>query len=247
MAGLRKVGVADAFTVSNGVCGALAIYFLLTSGRDITLGSALILLGFVFDGADGWAARRWGTKHDKGRLLDSASDAVTFCAAPAMMTWVVFRGALEWAAFDLAVLLTAVLMASLGWVRLYRFTTGGHKLDDFRGLATPATAFLALTACHVLNPDRWDPEVVSVVAVAFLLAASLLMVAPVDYPKLRGRAGVAFAVAVVVGLAAIGLMRATDAEGTATAFRVLAVAALGLVVAYVLGGPVYLRLRRRRG
>ncbi len=245
--GLRKVGVADVLTISNGACGVLAIFFLLTQGRDITLGSALILLGFVLDGADGWAARRWGTKHDMGRHLDSISDAITFCAAPAVMVWVVFRGDLDKVTFDLLVLLTSVLMVALGWVRLYRFTTAGYKADNFRGLATPAMAFLALIASHVLNPDRWDSSLVSIVAIVVLLVASLLMVAPLEYPKLRGRTGAVFAIAVVVGLLAIGLMRATEAEGTSTAFRVLAVASLGLVLGYVLLGPAYVRLRRRDG
>jgi phosphatidylserine synthase len=179
--------------------------------------------------------------------MDSVSDAVTFCAAPAVMVWVVFRTALDGAAFDLLVLLTSVLMAVLGWVRLYRFTMGGHKLDNFRGLATPAMAFMAIIVCHVLNPDRWGEPLVSVVAIATLLVASLLMVAPVDYPRLRGRTGAVFAIAVVVGLVAIGLMRAVEAEGTSTAFRVLAVASLGLVSGYVLLGPAYVGLRRRDG
>ena len=98
--GIRKAGVADALTVSNGVCGIIAIYLLITQAPDITYGSALILLGFVFDGADGWAARRFGTKHEYGRHLDSVSDAITFCAAPAVMVAVVFTGGFDGDAFD---------------------------------------------------------------------------------------------------------------------------------------------------
>jgi CDP-diacylglycerol--serine O-phosphatidyltransferase len=232
-------------TISNGVSGLFAIYFLVTQGRDITLGSALILLGFVFDGADGWAARRFGTKHDMGRHLDSVSDAITFCAAPAVMVFVVFAGALEGAAFAALVLATSVLMVALGWTRLYRFSTVGHRLPHFLGLATPAMAFLAIMVSHILNPDRWEDEVVSVVAVVIMLVASLLMLAPVRYPKLRGRTAAVLATALLVSLAAISVMREVDVSGTDTAFRVLAVAALGMVCGYVLLGPVYMALRKR--
>ena len=92
---IKKVGVADILTMSNGLCGLLAIFFFATQGSDITIGSALILLGFVFDGADGWAARRFGTKHDFGRHLDSISDGITFCAAPAAMVYVTFTGGMD--------------------------------------------------------------------------------------------------------------------------------------------------------
>ena len=242
---MRKVGVADVLTISNGVSGLFAIYFLITQARDITLGSALILLGFVFDGADGWAARRFGTKHDLGRHLDSISDAITFCAAPAVMVFVVFTGSLDSVAFDALVLATAILMIALGWTRLFRFSTVGYRLPHFLGLATPAMAFLAIMVSHILNPDSWDDEVVSVVAVIILLVASLLMLAPVRYPKVRGRTAAVLAVALLVCLAVIGVMRELDVSGPDTAFRVLAVAALAMVCGYVLLGPVHMAFGKK--
>lgn len=256
---IGKLGVADALTIGNGLCGVAAIVLLLREGRlhpwhaDITLGSALILLGFVLDGADGWAARRWGTKHDLGRHLDSISDAITFCAAPAVMVSVVFHDATHstWGPevyFNSLVLLTSASMLVLGIVRLHRFTTKGYRLPHFTGLATPAMAFLAILVCHILGPQRWEDFETrpAIAAVLIMLAASLLMVAPVRYPKLRGRAGVVFAAGVLLGLVSIGVMRASGAEGTSAAFRALSLSALGLVLAYVLLGPVWMAMREMR-
>ena len=256
---IGKLGVADALTIGNGLCGAAAIVLLAREGRlhpwsaDITLGSALIVLGLVLDGADGWAARRFGTKHGYGRHLDSVSDAITFCAAPAVMVWVVFHGAVDeyWddtRAFELLILLASGMMVVLGWTRLYLYTTKGYLRAHFTGLATPAMALLAVLACHILGPPRWEGEEggPAIIALHVMISASLLMVAPVRYPRLRGRAGAVFAVGVVLGLAAIGAMRASGAEGTSTAFRALSLAALGLVVAYVLLGPVWMGLMDRR-
>jgi len=207
------------------------------------MGTTLILLGFVFDGADGWAARRFGTKHDMGRHLDSISDAITFCAAPAVLVAVVFTDALDSAAFDAFVLLTAVLMVGLGWFRLYRFTTVGYQHEHFTGLASPAMAFLAIMVCHILYPGRWDDDVVSLVAVLIMFTAALLMVAPVRYPKVRGRTAVLLAVGVVVALVVIGVMREMDVPGTDALFRAMAVAALAMVSGYVLFGPVWMASR----
>ncbi len=247
---LRLAGVADVFTVANGLCGLLAIYFFATEGTDITIGSALVLLGFVFDGVDGWAARRFGTKHDFGRVLDSVSDAITFCAAPAAMVYVTFTGAMDdlevvpaatAAAFDGLVLGTSLSMVALGWTRLWRFTRRGYLMPHFCGLATPAMAFLAIMVCHILSPQFDVNKVPSIplVAMCILFLASILMVAPVAYPKVRGRMAIAFSVVVVSGLAVIGVMRYLDVEGTFHVYRAVSVLALAVVTGYILLGPVY--------
>jgi CDP-diacylglycerol--serine O-phosphatidyltransferase len=253
---LRLVGVADVLTMANGLCGILAIYLFAIQGSDITFGSALILLGFVFDGVDGWAARRFGTKHDFGRVLDSVSDAITFCAAPAAMAYVTFTGALDvvegaspmasWA-FDGFVIGTSLSMVALGWTRLWRFTVEGYRHPHFLGLATPAMAFLAIMVCHILNPVfdvnqvLWAP----VTGVTVLFVASLLMVAPVAYPRVRGRTAVAFAVLVVAGLATIGVLRWLDVGWTFTLYRAVSALSLALVAGYILLGPAYMSMTSR--
>jgi hypothetical protein len=73
------------------------------------------------------------------------------------------------------------------------------------------------------------------------------MVAPVGYPKVRGRTGALFAACVLGGLAVIGVMREYDVEGTGTAFRAVSLAGLGLVAGYVLLGPLYVAHQRRGG
>jgi len=248
---LRLVGVADILTMSNGLCGLLAIFFFATRGSDITIGSALILMGFVFDGADGWAARRFGTKHDFGRHLDSISDAITFCAAPAAMVFVTFTGALEdiegvpsrtTAILDGLVLGTTLSIVTLGLTRLWRFTNEGYRHSDFSGLATPAMAFLAIMVCHILNPvfDENQTVMAQLTAVTILGVASLLMVAPVGYPKIGGRVGILFAIIVVAGLAFIGVLRVLDVGWTFTAYRAISILSLALVTGYILLGPLYM-------
>jgi len=250
---IKKVGVADILTMSNGLCGLLAIFFFATQGSDITIGSALILLGFVFDGADGWAARRFGTKHDFGRHLDSISDGITFCAAPAAMVYVTFTGGMDTAelasartvaVFNGYVTGTSLSIFILGITRLWRFTTEGYRHSHFSGLATPAMAFLAIMVCHILNPvfDENQTVIAQMAAVMILMIASILMVARVSYPKVRGRIAIVFALVVVAGLILIGILRALDVGWTFTAYRAISVMALALVAGYILLGPIYMAL-----
>ena len=175
------------------------------------------------------------------------------------MAYVTFTGALEdvggtsaamASTFDAFVLGTSLSMVALGWTRLWRFTTEGYRRAHFSGLATPAMAFLAIMVCHILNPVFDENQVLAVpmVAVTVLFVASLLMVAPVGYPKVRGRTAVAFALVVVVGLVLIGTMRHLDVEGTFTVYRAASLVSLALVAGYILVGPICMGLDAgRRG
>ncbi len=224
---LRAVSPADLVTLGAGGAGAAAIY-LLAVPRDIPAGSALILLAMLLDGLDGAVARRFGSKHHYGQVLDSISDSVSFCFAPAVLLQATYLASAPF----LLLALASILVASLGVLRLIRFTLWGHKLPTFSGLPTPATALL-LTTLVALFADRWW------ITVGFALVAAILMVSPVPYPKLRGRKGAAFAAVVALGLVGAALGRlAGSSEGQAIG-DLLLIASLGLILAYLVVGPVY--------
>ena len=118
-----------------------------TTGPDITLGTGLIFLGLVFDGMDGAAARRFGTKHDFGRHLDSISDSITFCLAPSVLVAAVFYVPLDGKFVfsvqaltmpaNILVFIAVFCIIIFGFKRLINFTLSGYKLEEFFGLATP--------------------------------------------------------------------------------------------------------------
>ena len=87
---IKLIGIADILTMSNAACGLFAIVAFIWFYPNITYGTGLIFLGLVFDGMDGAAARKFGTKHDFGRHLDSIADACTFVLAPSVLVFVVF-------------------------------------------------------------------------------------------------------------------------------------------------------------
>ena len=158
---LRLISVADVLTMCNGACGILAIISFIIFYPNITIGTGLIFLGLVFDGMDGAAARRFGTKHNFGRHLDSISDSITFCLAPAVLVTVVFYqpvGSVPYFCIktytnplNVMVLLATIFVVFFGWKRLLIFTTAGYKLKNFQGLATPALAFFIIVISHKVN------------------------------------------------------------------------------------------------
>ncbi|NOQ54629.1 MAG: hypothetical protein GQ558_08505, partial [Thermoplasmata archaeon] len=91
----------------------------------------------------------------------------------------------------------------------------------------------------------WEDDVVSLVAVLIMCIAALLMVAPVRYPQVRGRAAVLLMVGMMVALVVIGVMKERDVPGTDDLYRGMTVFALVLVAGYVLLGPVVMVTRAR--
>src|SRR5688572_445798 len=87
---LRSYALADAFTIGNAASGTMAIFLclnFLSGGGDRFLWTAFVLvpLGVVFDGFDGWVARRRGRASLLGADMDSLADVVTFGVAPAVL------------------------------------------------------------------------------------------------------------------------------------------------------------------
>ena len=233
ISGLKKISVADAFTIIGALAGCLAIYFLVTQGGDITLGTSFIILALIMDGCDGAAARKFGTKHDYGRHLDSIADALSFCLAPAVLIYCLYFTGDPMEVQSLFSLVVMILVIALGWTRLYKFSIEGYKLKDFSGLPTPANAFLIVVVAHILG-DLWY------VALPILLVAAILMVAPVPYPKVRGKVAVVLAFAIAISfLIMLAPKVTTPSEQTVMTYEVITFLAFAIILAYVLGGPLY--------
>src|SRR5947209_20422736 len=85
---VRRVSIADVITLANAMVGFVAITYVID--RRWVEASALIIAGVVLDGLDGLAARRWGSKHDRGRYLDSFGHTIRFCIPPALLVYGLF-------------------------------------------------------------------------------------------------------------------------------------------------------------
>jgi len=196
---LRKISIADLATLGNGMCGFFAI--LYTFDRNFLAAYLFILLGASLDGLDGYLARKFASKHNAGRFLDSISDTISFCFAPSFLLYQQFysleRGSALVNAENFLALLSSCLVSLLGLVRLLKFSFIGYKLPFFHGLPTPATAMLAVSLSLAFGPFGilWENYILVLVPMCFF---SLLMVSEIEYPK--PRKGIYLALSLSAGL-----------------------------------------------
>jgi len=211
-----RLGVADAVTLANAVVGVVAMTAAVLG--EVQLVARLILLAAVADGVDGIVARRYGGT-EVGPSLDSMADIVSFGTVPALFVFAAARD--EWALTDEPGLYAAaagvaslVVVLSLARTALYTVYVGEEEnrpgIQNTLASSLLAAAYLAgLTAVPAL--------------LAGAVVLSLLMVAPVPYPKLLARD------ALVMGFVQMGAVLLPTA--LARVFpRVLLVGALAYLV-----------------
>lgn len=259
MGTLAKTSPGDVFTLANGALGFLAITYIVDG--SFLVATALLLLSMMMDGLDGLMARKFGSKHTMGQVLDSISDSISFAIAPAALIYAEFHDPGNGLVFEdlegAAVLVCAIAVVSAGLFRLARFSAGGYKLGHFVGMPAPAAALLILLMCLLFGategtePSRYyfafGQE--SWVVFAAALASSYLMVSRVKYPKMRGWMNAVAAVALLLALLPItaGLALVGDQDLYTASSRTAASAALALMLLYVLGGPIYEKLEGDKG
>lgn len=225
----RMLTLADLFTLLNGFFGLAAI--LMAALDQVRFAFMLILLGILLDGVDGGLTRIGYGGGRLGGKLDSLSDLVTFCVAPAVLFWTAMRSQPLLPGLDLPQAATAgiVLGASVfyflaGLLRLARFDylKGGERHDYFIGVTTPGGAVVAAS----LSLLGWDltPSLV------LLVVTGLLMTSRVRLPKLRD----ALAIPTLLVLSAAVLLVAFNEQ-------VPPVILLVCFLFYLLLGPGYVR------
>lgn len=236
-----RLSLADLLTIGNGLMGFNAILTLTIETEyfpeipDELAAAAFIALGLAFDALDGIAARRFGSSMI-GPDLDSMSDLVTFCVAPAVLLITVY-GPLAW----YPAILVASLVVVFGMARLARFNSTVEKESrSFNGLPTPlcASAIVLLVLFDAVVIGDVEAGVkgsrfgIPVLVTSGLLA--FLMISNIAYPKARERFTYLVLGFVTVALVvALGLLTAPGLTNQ------LLLAALALTLAVVAIGPVF--------
>jgi len=252
MAAWNRVSIGDLFTLANGVLGFVAITYILD--RKFLAATSLLFLSMFMDGLDGYLARKFGSKHSRGQVLDSISDSISFAFAPALLVYAEFHSASGHSLENAVILACSVAILASGLFRLARFSAGGFQLTYFVGMPAPAAALLIVLICLLFGTaEGAEPqeyyftiEETSWLVLSSGFAASLLMASEIPYPKVHGKmaAATGFALLLAVLPYAAGLVLVDD-QPLYTAFsRTATGIALALTLVYVLGGPLYERHER---
>jgi archaetidylserine synthase len=183
----RRLGVADVMTLLNATLGVIAMVVAVTVGP--TAAARLVLLAAITDALDGIIARSQGGS-EVGPLLDSIADLVSFGTAPALFIWAATRDAVS-AAIPAGIPLSGTVnlvavsavpavfvVFSLVRTALYTVYVGEDEnrpgIQNTLGASILAAGYLAgVTMPAVLLPAA--------------VVLSVMMVAPVPYPKLGAR------------------------------------------------------------
>ncbi|MFY9605929.1 MAG: CDP-diacylglycerol--serine O-phosphatidyltransferase [Thermoplasmata archaeon] len=255
MAAWSKVSLGDLFTLANGVLGFVAITYILD--QKFLAATSLLILSMMMDGLDGIIARRFGSKHSMGQVLDSISDSISFAFAPALLVYAEFHAANGRALENGIVLACAVAILATGLFRLARFSAGGYQLSYFVGMPAPAAALLIVLLCLLFGATKgfehsryyYTFEELPWLVMGLGFLASFLMASEIPYPKVQSKmaAATGFALLLAVLPSIAGLLLVAD-QSLYTAFsRTATGIALALTLVYIFGGPVYERIERGKG
>ena len=183
---VKKISLADLATLGNGMCGFFAIVY--AHDRNFLASCLFILLGAMLDGLDGYLARKFPSKHNSGHILDSISDTISFCIAPAMLIYAQFYSLRLGSAFtnmrNFLTILALSLVALLGLIRLIKYSIQGYKYPVFRGLPTPAAAMSVVALSLMYGPKGVFGEHFAFVLLPVCVIAPL-MITDIKYPKAR--------------------------------------------------------------
>ena len=182
---LDRLGWADVMTLLNATIGVLAL--AAAALGEVLLVAQLILLAAVADGLDGVIARRFGST-EVGPYLDSMADIVSFGTTPAIFVFVAAREEFRdeiWTLSEEPELAAVAGTVAAGFVVFSLVRTALYTVyvgeDETRpGIQnTLASSILAVAYLAGLT------NVPALLGATVVL--SVLMVAPVPYPKLRDR------------------------------------------------------------
>lgn len=176
----KTIRIPDLFSLLNLALGFWAI--LAASRGNAEFAVVLVILSAVFDGLDGFLARRM--KSSKlGAGLDSLADLVSFGVAPAVLVANMhdFSGYAQ---------IVSPVYLICGTLRLARFNLSANNDKFFEGFPITASG-MAVASSVILN----RPELTLIL----MLVISVLMVSSVPYSKIReGRALTASALVLIV-------------------------------------------------
>jgi CDP-diacylglycerol--serine O-phosphatidyltransferase len=255
MAAWNRVSFGDLFTLANGALGFIAITYILD--KKFLAATSLIFLSMLMDGLDGYIARRFGSKHSMGQVLDSISDSISFAFAPALLIYAEFHDNVDDGIGSGIVLLCAVAILTTGLFRLARFSAGGFQLPHFVGMPAPAAALVIVLICLLFGATSaseagkfyYTIKELPWLVIGLSFIVSYLMASEIPYPKVQGRMALATGFALLLALlpSMTGLVLVANQSLYTATSRTATGVALALTLVYVFGGPFYEKIKRGKG
>jgi len=192
---LTLISYADMATLLSASLGFLAITYII-DGDEKSYIVAMLILPFcaIIDGMDGALARKFGTKHNYGKYLDSISDSICFGIVPSILVYSLYYNLDKGPAIDILdddfqvnfrynidniiAISSSLLIAILSIIRLANFTIGEQGENEyFSGLPSPGLTMFIVVISIKYSSNSIIPLVIGLV--------SLLTASTIPYAKAR--------------------------------------------------------------
>jgi CDP-diacylglycerol--serine O-phosphatidyltransferase len=168
-----RFALVNACTLSSLMLGLSAIFIAVNQG-DVRIAASLLIACVIFDGLDGFLARRLGVASPFGAQMDSLADMCSFGLAAPVVVYAWLNGSAPGALLVPA----CALVAAAAAIRLARFNVSPKDGRFFCGV--PTTMCAAVLALATLIAPQM-PAALRVGGVALL---GLAMVSSFPYAKL---------------------------------------------------------------
>jgi len=167
------------FTLGNAFFGFCSV--ILSAQGNLFAAAYFIFLGALMDALDGRVARFIGCSSDFGVQLDSLGDVISFCLAPAVLT---YFWQLKQLGFIGTIFCALFLLA--GIIRLARFNLICEKQTIFF-LGLPSTMAGCFLTTVLLNSRKSiaRPDCFLIFVAILTLVLAFLMVSSVPFPSFK--------------------------------------------------------------
>jgi len=246
---IKLISPADIFTLLNGIVGFIAITYIIDG--NFLFASLLIFVSLFMDRLDGFVARRILSKHTKGRYLDSISDTISFCFAPALLVYNSFYNQSLGIFYIGFVTITSILIFSFGLIRLVRFSRKTYIFKNFSGVPTPATALFSIVMSllfgKVQSLDGYSLPFLTFqpfVALPLIIFISFMMLVNIEFPKMRLRIRYLLSISVLASIFCFSVYYLFLIANPIWYTLITSVVYLMLIIilSYLIIGPIYIKM-----
>ncbi len=175
-----KSYIPNTITLLNLTMGVSSIYFSFQGTLEgLAMAGYLIFVAAVFDFFDGFAARLLNAKSDIGLQLDSLADMVSFGVAPGFILYQMIilshgKPMDMLHGFNLFPL-WAMLIPWGAALRLAKFNTDDSQQMGFKGMPTPALAFLVASLPIIRKTLYFNQDMIYMIFTnSYFLAATAI-------------------------------------------------------------------------
>lgn len=166
---MRNKIIPSFISFGNLIAGFVSLLF--TMNGQFTKAAFMIILGMLFDGVDGLAARKLKVQSEFGKEIDSLSDLVSFGIAPSVLAY-----SLYFNSKDFIGLIAVVFFVVCSALRLGKFNLKPSK-GFFVGL--PITIAGGFIASFVICNFNFSHLLLSLI----IITLACLMISSIHYPK----------------------------------------------------------------